>query len=126
MRWVGTGLFVATVAAAVPLRAAATSYDPLTREEEPAAAEMAAGATIYLFHSGTEQVRRALQVGDVLEVTRVGADGTALGVGKIRVTASAGAVCLRGEVLEGRVRLHDVAEKGGVSCLVIPKAACGR
>jgi hypothetical protein len=118
------GIF--SLALAVPMHAAATSYDPLPREEEPAGMEMAGGATVFLFHSGTEQVRRSLQVGDVLEVSRVGPDGASRGVGKIRVAAFLGAVCLRGEVLEGKVRQHDLAEKDGVYCLVIPEAVCAR
>jgi hypothetical protein len=124
VRWLAAGVF--SLAMAVPMGVAATSYDPLPRQDEPAGMELTAGMTVFLFHSGTEQVRQSLHVGDVLEISRVGPDGASLSVGKIRVAAFLGAVCLRGEVLEGRIRPHDLAEKDGVYYLVIPEAVCTR
>jgi hypothetical protein len=110
-----------------PMKAYGTSYDPLPHGEEgTAATAMAPGATVYLFHSGTEEVRRSMRVGDVLVVSRPGEYGTSRTVGKIQVAAPAGAFCLRGEVLDGSIHLQDLASREGVYCLVVPEVVCGR
>jgi hypothetical protein len=119
---------VATVLLAVlvvgPARTYGTSYDPLAHGEEG----LAPGDTVFLFHGGTDEARRSLAVGEVLVVSRPGEDGVSRVAGKIRVAAPAGAFCLRGEVLEGSVRVHDLAarEGQGVYSLVVPESVCGR
>jgi hypothetical protein len=126
MRTRMVGIAVAALLAAVivgPMKTYGTSYDPMPHGE---GAELGAGATVFLFHSGTEEVRRSLAVGEVLEVTRPGENGASRTVGKIRVAAPAGAVCVRGEVLEGGIHLHDLAGREGVYCLVVPEAVCRR
>jgi hypothetical protein len=116
------------VAAMGPPEARGTSYDPLPRAEEGGAglAEQGPGATVYLFLGGAEPARRILRVDDVLEVSRAGADGSPLDVGKVRVAAFLGSVCLRAEVIGGKVRVHDLAAKEGVYSLVVPDAVCWR
>lgn len=124
--WVAAGALLAfTLAGPVPTYG--TAYDPLPHAEEATEAPtMAAGATVYLFHSGTEEVRRSVTVGDVLVVARPGEDGASPTGRKVRVVGPAGAVCVQGEVLEGKVRVHDVATGKGVYFLVVPQAVCGR
>jgi hypothetical protein len=121
-----TGVVAAVLLVAVaggPVRTYGTSYDPLPLGGEGTAP---AGATVYLFHSGTEGVRRSLAVGEVLEVTRTEEGSPSRTAGKIRVVAAAGAFCVRGEVLEGGARVHDVAVRESVYCLIVPEAVCGR
>ena len=107
-------------------RVGATSFDPLPREQETAAREISPGETVFLFHSGTPEVRRSLKIGDVLGVFRVGRDGSIRSVGGIRATAFVGEFCLRGEVIEGRILQQDVAEKNRTYLLVIQGALCPR
>lgn len=96
-----------------------TSYNPLTADECPART-MTSGATVFLFHSGTEETRRSIRPGDVLAVFRAQISGRNEAVGTIRVDAAVGALCFRAAVLEGEVEQHDVARAGSVSFLIIP------
>jgi len=123
-RMAGVAAAVVLVAVVIgPVKTYGTSYDPQPHGEGTA---LVPGATVFLFHSGTNDVRRSLGVGEALEVSRNREDGTRAIVGKIRVVALAGAVCVRGEVLEGGIHLHDLAAGEGVYCLVVPGAVCGR
>lgn len=103
-------------------RGQGTSFNPLTADECPAPL-FTPGAKVALFHSGTEETRHAVRAGDVLVVSRALPDGRREAVGRIRVDAAAGALCFRGEVLEGELRPHDVALAGSVSLLLIPTDA---
>lgn len=107
-------------------RVGATSYDPLPRDPEPATQEIAPGASLYLFHSGTDEIRRSLKIGDVLDVLRIGPDGRTRTVGAVRATAFAGEFCLRAEVVSGKILPHDVALKKRLFLLVIPEALSPR
>jgi ribosomal protein S28E/S33 len=112
------------LAAAMPADAGATSYDPLTPGGEQAPAEMAKGAAVHLFSSGNEQMAKSLHAGDVLTILGRTGGGEATPVGSIRVTALVGKTCVAGEVVEGTVRVNDLAVKDGVYFLVIPAALC--
>lgn len=107
-------------------RIGATSFDPLPRDPEPATQEIASGASLFLFHSGTDEIRRSLKIGDVLDVFRIGPDGRIRTVGAVRATAFAGEFCLRAEVVSGKILPHDVAEKNRFFLLVIPEALSPR
>lgn len=107
-------------------RGLGTSFSPLTADEG-APPPLRPGAVVFLFHSGTEETRRAIRAGDVLVAFRSLIDGRQQAVGKIRVDAAAGALCFRGEVLEGEVRPHDITHAGSVSLMVIAtEAPCPR
>ena len=104
----------------VPFSAHAVSYPIL--EEHRAIRNKAVfnvGSTIYLFQSGTPDVRQAIGVNDVLIVYRESASGEMREVGKIKVLSFIGEVYIKGEVIAGKIRHDDVAKKGNVSCLVI-------
>lgn len=106
------------VVAIEPPRVQGTSYNPLT-VDEGSVRTMTSGATVILFHSGTEQTRRSIHPGDVLTVSRARRSCRDEAVGTIRAEAPAGELCFRATVLEGEVRPHDVAHAGAVSFLVI-------
>jgi hypothetical protein len=114
------------VVAVGPLGVQGTSYNPLTADECPART-MTAGATVLLFHSGSEEPQRSIRPGDVLAVHRARKDGGSEAVGTIRVDVAIGALCFRAAVLEGEVQQHDVARAGSVACLIIlSDAPCQR
>jgi hypothetical protein len=82
------------------------------------------GDVVYLFHSGTSDVRSTVHIGDTLAVYRVTPRCEVIPVGVIRVVSFEGETYLKGEVLEGEIRPDDVAKKERVSCLVISAGMC--
>jgi len=82
------------------------------------------GDILYMFHSGTAEVMRTIRAGDILTVYRVSSSCEAKTVGKIRVLSYVGETYLKGEVTEGEIKRDDIAEKGGVSLLVISVSMC--
>lgn len=108
------------------LRVGATSFNPLPFERDLSAPEMAPGDTVFLFHSGTGETRSSLLPGATLGVSRLDSEGKHRPVGTIRAAAFVGEFCLRGEVTEGKILLHDLAEKDHVYYLVIPEILCRR
>jgi len=97
-----------------------TAFNPLTTSDECSSeAVLSAGATVYLFHGGAGEAIRSIRTGEILVVTSSRGIGRGEEVGRIRVDAPAGALCFRGEVIEGNLRPHDVARAGPVFLLVI-------
>ncbi len=104
----------------------ATSFNPLAGDER-AAPGLAAGATVFLFHGGTGEAQGSSGPGAVLVALRPRMSGRSEPVGRVRVDAAAGALCFRGEVVEGELLPLDLVHAGGASFLVIPTdAPCGR
>ena len=85
---------------------------------------MQVGENVYLFHSGIEQVKSAIHPGDILTVYRMTALCEMKVVGKINVKSYIGETYLKGEVVDGEIRVNDVAKVGRVSCLVICVSPC--
>jgi hypothetical protein len=82
---------------------------------------MRVGAKVYLFHSGTDDVKHALKLNDVLTVYReYPPDISALSKesGKVRVIATLGDYYLVGEVIEGYAEPGYLAIKGTVACFI--------
>jgi hypothetical protein len=106
---------------AVPLFMApllhAVSY-PLPEPEQTYPIEvdvMKVGVKVYMFHSGTEDVKRAIKINDVLTVLREYPPEISGGTresGKVRV------VYFVGEVIEGFAEPGYLAVKGKVGCLI--------
>jgi hypothetical protein len=119
---------VALLAAAVafPTTARAVAYYPLYHLQEGDETAAAAGQTIYLFFSGTEEERLSFHEGDILTVSRIDRACDAAMAGKIRVLGLLGETYLKAEVVEGRIKTGDIAKKGAISCLVIPAEPCQR
>jgi hypothetical protein len=111
---------------AVPLFLApllhATSYPPPTPEPIcPEEDVMRAGAKLHLFHSGTEEVKRAIKINNVLTVYREDfpeIPGSAKETGKVRVLATLGEYYFVGEMIEGFAEPGYLAVKGTVRCLI--------
>ncbi len=106
---------------AAPLHA--VSYPPSA--EEPTYLKdqevMKVGARVYLFHSGTEDVKAAIKIDDVLTVYREyppDVSGITKEAGKVRVVATLGDYYFEGKVIEGYAEPGYLAVKGTVACLI--------
>ena len=94
-------------------------------ENEPAYLKddvvMKAGSKLYLFHSGTEEVKKTINVHDVLTVYREYPPEFSLEtreVGKVKVLMPLGDYYFDGEVIRGEVKAGDLAKKGSVACYI--------
>ena len=94
-------------------------------ENEPAylndEAVMKVGTKVYLFCSGTEEVRKTINVNDVFTVYREYPPDFSLEtreVGKVRILSSLGEYYFEAEVIEGYVQPGNVAIKGPVACYI--------
>ena len=104
-----------------PQLANAVSWSPLQeeREEKPDKGIMLKGAVVCLFQSGTADVKKAINIDDILSVYRENKSHQLKEVGKIKVLSYVGEDYLKGEVTEGEVRAGDIARKEEVASLVI-------
>ena len=81
-------------------------------------AVMKVGTKIYLFYSATEEVRKTINVNDVLTVYREYPADISLEsreVGKVKILSSLGEYYFEAEVIEGYVQPGNVAIKGKVA-----------
>jgi hypothetical protein len=84
-----------------------------------------AGAKVYLFHSGTDSVKDAIRVNDVLSVYRGYPPDFSPGsteAGKVRILVPLGDYYFEGEVVEGEMQPGYLAKKGTVACYITPFA----
>jgi len=82
---------------------------------------MTAGTKLYLFHSGTDEVRKTIGINDVLTVYREcpsDLSAETREVGKVRVLSPLGDYYFNGEVIGGEVKAGDLAKKGMVACFI--------
>jgi hypothetical protein len=108
-----------------PLAAFALSYPPAPLYHRHGAGEVIVrGGTVYLFHSGTAEVRKTISPGDILEVYRIDSLCNMTKEGRIRVVSYLGDTYLKAKVVGGQIKPNDVAKKGSVSCLVISAGMC--
>jgi hypothetical protein len=114
-------LIAATLFLAAPLHA--VSYPPSAEEptylkdQEP----MKVGAKVHLFHSGTEDIRNAIKVGDLLMAYREyppDISGISKASGKVKIIGTLGDYYFEGEVVEGFVAPGYLALKGTVACFI--------
>jgi hypothetical protein len=125
-RKIASTIIVILLAAANPLTVVAASYLPaaLYHKEHITETVMKVGQTVYLFHSGTEDIRNTIQVNDILTVYRTSALCETKTVGTIRVVSLVADTYFKAEVVEGEISPNDIAKKGNVSCLVISAGLC--
>ena len=116
-------LFIWAVAAST---ASAVSYQPGLFHRQDVAGTFSRGETVYLFHSGTADVRAAVGRGDILTVYRTDSTCRVTEAGKIRAVVYEGETYLKAEVVEGEIRRDDIARKGGISFIVISAGLCDR
>jgi len=112
------------LAMTIPLAAFAVSYPAQLYHREDRHDRFVKGETVYLFHSGTGDVKRTIHVNDTLAVYRVSSTCEAAPVGIIKVVSFIGETHLKGEVFAGEIRPDDIAKKDKVSCLVISAGVC--
>jgi hypothetical protein len=114
------------LAAVSPLTAVAASYLPafFYHQNDIAETVIKVGQPAYLFHSGTEDVKRTIHVNDILIVYRISPLCEVKKVGTIKVISNIADTYFKGEVAEGEIRPNDIAKKGNVSCLVISAGLC--
>ncbi len=99
----------------------AVSWSPLQEEREAKEAKgiMVKGTVVCLFQSGTSDVRKAINIYDILPVYRESRSHEILEVGKIKVLSYVGEDYLKGEVVEGELKAGDIAKKGEAAGLII-------
>jgi hypothetical protein len=104
----------------------AVSYPPplLYHRLDRGETVMKAGQTVYLFHSGTDDVRKTIHADDILTTYRTIPSCEVNPIGIIKVLSYIGETYIKAEVLEGEIRPDDIAKKGNVSCLVILAGMC--
>jgi uncharacterized protein (UPF0218 family) len=108
-----------TAMACAPTAAQVTKQQQELRGE----VETKTGKTVRLFHSGTQDVKKVICVGDVIPVYReVYAYGAIkrTEVGRIKILSYLGEHYLEAEIVEGRIRRGDVAQKESAACLIHP------
>ena len=114
------------VAVITPLAAFAVSYPAQLYHREVRHDKFVKGDTVYLFHSGTEDVKKTIHVNDTLAVYRVPPTCEVVPIGIIRVVSFVGETYLKGEVFTGEIKPDDIAKKDKVSCLVISAGMCDK
>lgn len=108
-----------------PLTVFAVSYPPpLYHRQDRGETVMKVGQIVYLFHSGTGDVKKTIHANDILTVYRINPSCEVNPVGIIKVLSYIGETYIKAEVLEGEIRPDDIAKKGNVSCLVISAGMC--
>lgn len=86
---------------------------------------MKVGAKVQMFHSGTGDVKNDICIGDVIPVYREHPYSRSLkveAVGKVKVLGLASEHYFEGEIVEGQVKVGDIAKKetGACACLIQP------
>ncbi len=112
------------LAVCIPLKAFAVSYPPQLYHQEERHDKFVKGETVYMFHSGTDDVRNTIHVNDTLTVYRITPSCEIIPIGIIRVVSFIGETYLKGEVFAGEIKPDDIAKRGNVSCLVISAGVC--
>ena len=105
----------------LPQLANAVSWSPLQEEREEKAIKgiLVKGTVVCLFQSGTADVKKAININDILPVYRENKSHELKEVGKIKVLSYVGEDYLKGEVVEGELKAGDIAKKGDVASLII-------
>jgi len=109
-----------------PLAASAVSYPVQLYHREVRHDKFVKGDTVYMFHSGSEAVKKTIHVNDTLTVYRTSPSCEATPIGIIRVIAFVGETYIRGEVFAGEIKPDDIAKKDKVSCLIISAEICDK
>ena len=109
-----------------PLAASAVSYPVQLYHREVRHDKFVKGDTVYMFHSGTEDVKKTIHVNDTLSVYRVTPACEAAPVGIVKVISFVGETYIQGEVFAGELKPDDIAKKENVSCLIISVEICDK
>ena len=112
------------VAISAPLAAFAVSYPVQLYHQEVRHDKFVKGDTVYMFHSGTEDVTKTIHANDTLAVYRTSTSCEVTPIGIIRVISFIGETYIKGEVFAGEIKPDDIAKKDKVSCLIISAGVC--
>ena len=112
------------VAICAPLSVFAASYPVQLYHREVRHDKFVKGDTVYMFHSGTEDVKKTIHVNDTLAVYRTSPTCEVTPIGIIKVISFVGETYIKGEVFAGEIKPDDMAKKENVSCLVISAGMC--
>jgi len=112
------------VAISAPLAAFAVSYPVQLYHQEVRHDKFVKGDTVYMFHSGTEDVTKIIHANDTLAVYRTSPSCEVTPIGIIRVISFIGETYIKGEVFAGEIKPDDIAKKDKVSCLIISAGVC--
>lgn len=107
-----------------PLSAFAVSYPVQLYHREVRHDKFVKGDTVYMFHSGTEDVKKTIHVNDTLAVYRTSPSCEVTPIGIIKVISFVGETYIKGEVFAGEIKPDDIAKKENVSCLIISAGVC--
>ncbi len=110
---------------AVPT-ASGVSYPVQLYHEEVRHDKFVKGDTVYMFHSGTEEIMKTIHVNDTLAVYRTSPSCEVTPIGIIKVISFVGNNYIKGEVFVGEIKPDDIARKDKVSCLVVSAEVCGK
>jgi hypothetical protein len=102
-----------------PLAANAQKKQPQIKNE----VVMKMGDKVHLFHSGTADVKKEICIGDVIPVYRETPAGGSLKVkvvGKVKVLKILDEHYFEAEIVEGDIKVGDIAKKETAACLVQP------
>lgn len=109
-----------------PLAAFAVSYPVQLYHREVRHEKFVKGDTVYMFYSGTEDVKKTIHANDTLAVYRTSPSCEATPIGIIKVISFVGETYIKGEVFAGEIKPDDIAKKENVSCLVISAGVCDK
>lgn len=118
-----TAMLIFTTLSA-PLITFAVSYPPAIFHQQDRHEPVTKGGIVYMFHSGTNDVKKTIHVNDILTVYRTNSSCEVKESGKIKVLLFVNETYIKGEVIEGEIKPDDIAKKGRVSCLVISAGVC--
>ncbi len=110
----------------VPPSAFAVSYPVQLYHEEVRHDKFVKGDTVYMFHSGTEDIKKTIHVNDTLAVYRTSPSCEVTPIGIIKVISFVGDNYIKGEVFAGEIKPDDIARKDKVSCLVVSVEVCSK
>jgi hypothetical protein len=101
----------------------AVSYPPSVQEPTYLKEEdvMTVGARVHMFHSGTQDVRNAIKINDVLNVYHEYPPdlwSVTKQTGQVKVLNTIGGYYFEGEVVSGFVQPGSLALKGDVACII--------
>lgn len=121
-----TGLLAFVLLLGIASSATATSYQPGIYHRVDRIETMKKGDTVYLFYSGTDDSKALIHSGDEMSVYRTGHSCESKDSGRIKIVALIGDYYIKAEVVDGEIRVGDIAKKGHMSCIVITVDECAQ
>jgi hypothetical protein len=99
----------------------AVTWPSLQMEHKEKAAKgiMMKGTVVCLFQSGTADVKKVINVNDILPVYRENNSHELKEVGKVKVLYYVGENYVKGEIVEGEIKAGDIAKQGFAAILIV-------